>query len=47
MSPKIAPDGLNRGTPLRSVSGFSEQTLRGAKETIQISEKELFKGLDS
>jgi hypothetical protein len=24
MSAKVAPDGLNRGTPLRSVLGFGE-----------------------
>ncbi len=45
LSAKVAPDGLNRGTPLRSVSGFSEQALRWVKKSIQISEKEFRKGL--
>ena len=45
MSAEVAPDGLNRGTPLRSVSGFSEQARRWVKKFIQTSEKGLCKGL--
>ncbi len=46
MSAKVAPDGLNRGTALCSVLGFSEQvSCRWVKKSMQISEKEFFKGL--
>ena len=45
MSAEVAPDGLNRGTPLRSVLAFSEQARRWVKKFIQRSEKGLCKGL--
>jgi hypothetical protein len=45
MSAKVAPDGLNRGTPLRSVLGFSEQARAWVKKFILRSEKGLCKGL--
>jgi hypothetical protein len=45
MSAEVAPGGLNRGTPLRSVLGFSEQARAWVKKFIQRSEKGLCKGL--
>jgi hypothetical protein len=45
MSAKVAPDGLNRGTPLRSVLGFGERARAWVKKLIGTSEKELCKGL--
>jgi hypothetical protein len=46
MSARVAPDGLNRGTPLRSVLGFSEQAHGRVKKLIGTSEKGLCKGLE-
>jgi hypothetical protein len=45
MSAKVAPDGLNRGTTLRSVLGFGEQARAWVKKFILRSEKGLCKGL--
>ena len=45
MSARVAPDGLNRGTPPRSVLGFSEQAHGWVKKLIGTSEKGFCKGL--
>ena len=45
LSAKVAPEGLNRGTPLRSVLGFSEQGCRWVKKLIGTSEKGFCKDL--
>ncbi len=47
MSAEVAPDGLNRSTPLRSVLGFSEQAHEWVKKLTGTSEKGLCKGLKS
>jgi len=38
VSARVAPDGLNRGTPLRSVLGFSEQVGGWVKKLVGTSE---------
>ena len=47
MSARVAPDGLNRGTPLRSVLGFSEPAHGWVSKLIGTSEKGFCKGLES
>jgi len=44
LSAKVAPDGLNRGTPLRSVFGFGEQARGWVKRLMGTTEKRLCKG---
>jgi hypothetical protein len=46
MSAGVAPDGLNGGTLLHSVLGFSDQARAWVKEFILKSEKGLCKGLE-
>jgi len=46
MSARVAPDGLNRGTPLRSVLVFSEPAHGWVRKLIGTSEKRFCKGLE-